>query len=144
MHIRWAIRLEMHNVSSCCGWKNYGCRRWSSGQRRRYLWRWRWDRGDKTEKGENRCGTVRGEGVINGTGKLLVATALCEKCSYLELFWSVFSCIRTKCGEILCIFPHSVRMQENKDQKNSEHGHFLRNAGCDRAWFNGASSNCLC
>ena len=28
--------------------------------------------------------------------------------------------------EILRISPHSVRMQENVDQNNSEYGHFLR------------------
>ena len=43
-----------------------------------------------------------------------------EKCPYSELFWSVFSRIRTEYGEI-----YSVRMQENTDQNNSEYGHFL-------------------
>ena len=31
--------------------------------------------------------------------------------------WSVFSRIRTEYGEILCISPYSVRMQEKTDQK---------------------------
>ena len=44
---------------------------------------------------------------------------LCKKCPYLEFFWSAFSRIWAKYGEIL---PYSVRMRENKDQKNSEYG----------------------
>ena len=39
---------------------------------------------------------------------------------------ALFSRIRTEYGEILRIYPYSVRMRENKDQKNSEDGHFLR------------------
>ena len=53
--------------------------------------------------------------------------SLREKCPYLELFWSAFSRIRTKYGEILSISPYSVRMHENVDQNNSEYGLFLRN-----------------
>ena len=49
-----------------------------------------------------------------------------EKCLYSELFWSVFSRIRTEYGEILRISPYSVRMWENADQNNSKYGHFLR------------------
>ena len=41
-----------------------------------------------------------------------------------ELFWSVFSRIRTEYGEILHISPYSVRMPENMDQNNSKNGHF--------------------
>ena len=51
------------------------------------------------------------------------------KCPYSELFWSVFSRMRTEYREILRIFPYSVRMRENADQNNSEYGHFSR-----RAW----------
>ena len=50
--------------------------------------------------------------------------SLREKCSYSEFFWSVFPRIRTKYGEIRTIPPYSVRMRENADQRNSEHGHF--------------------
>ena len=46
--------------------------------------------------------------------------SLRKKCPYSELFWSVFSRIRT------CISPYSVRMRENADQNNSEYGHFPR------------------
>ena len=46
--------------------------------------------------------------------------SLHKKCPYSELFWSAFSCIRTKYAEILCIPPYAVRMQENADQNNSE------------------------
>ena len=45
--------------------------------------------------------------------------ALRKKCPYSELFWSVFSRIRTEYGEILCISPYSVRMRENTDQNNT-------------------------
>ena len=51
-----------------------------------------------------------------------------EKCLYSELFWSVFSGIRTEYGEILRISPYSVRMPENTDQNNSEYRQFLRSA----------------
>ena len=51
-------------------------------------------------------------------------------CPYSESFWSIFSRIRTEYGEILCISPYSVRMQENTDQKNSEYGHFSRSDNC--------------
>ena len=50
--------------------------------------------------------------------------SLREKCPYSELFWSVFSCIRTENGEILRIYPYSLRMRENTDRNNS--GYFLR------------------
>ena len=51
-----------------------------------------------------------------------------EKCPYSELFWSIFSRIRTKYREILSIFPYVVRMRENTDENNSEYRHFLH---CD-------------
>ena len=51
---------------------------------------------------------------------------LCEKCPYLQLFWSVFSRIRTEHGEIRSISPYLIRMRENADQNNSKYGHFLR------------------
>ena len=56
----------------------------------------------------------------------IVFIILREKCSYSEFFWSIFYRIRTEYGEILRISPYSVRMLENTDQKNYEHGHFLR------------------
>ena len=43
-----------------------------------------------------------------------------EKCPYLELFLSAFTCIRTEYGEILRISPYSVRMRENADQNKSK------------------------
>ena len=46
-----------------------------------------------------------------------------KKCPNTEFFSSVFSRIRTEYGEILRIFPYSVRMRENTDQKK------LPNAG---------------
>ena len=49
-----------------------------------------------------------------------------ENFSYSELFWAVFSRIRTEYGEILLISLYSVRMRENTDHNNSEYGHFLR------------------
>ena len=55
-----------------------------------------------------------------------MSQAMDEKCPYLELFWSAFSHIRTKYGEIIHISPYSFEMRENIDQNNSEYGHFLR------------------
>ena len=49
-----------------------------------------------------------------------------ENCPYSEFFRSVFFRIRTEYGEIRSISPHSVRMRENTNQKNSEYEHFLR------------------
>ena len=46
-----------------------------------------------------------------------------KKYPYSELFWSVFSRIRTEYGEIR-IYQYLVRMRENADQNNSEYGHF--------------------
>ena len=46
----------------------------------------------------------------------------------MSVFWSVFSFIRTKYGDILIISPYAVQMHENKGQKNSEYGHFSRSA----------------
>ena len=43
-----------------------------------------------------------------------------KNCPYLELFWSVFSRIRTEYEDILPISPFSVQMRENKDQNNSK------------------------
>ena len=51
--------------------------------------------------------------------------SLREKCLCSELFWSVFSRIRTEYREILRISLYSVRMWENTDQNDSEYGHFL-------------------
>ena len=48
-----------------------------------------------------------------------------EKCPYSELFWFIFSRIRTEYREILSISPYLVQMRQNTDQSNSEHGHFL-------------------
>ena len=52
--------------------------------------------------------------------------SLREGCSFLEFFWFVFSLIRTEYGKVLLISPDLVRMRENVDKKNSEHGQFLR------------------
>ena len=41
-------------------------------------------------------------------------------------FWPVFYHIRTEYGEIRIIFPYSIQMRENTDQKNYEYGHFSR------------------
>ena len=53
-----------------------------------------------------------------------VRCTVCEKCPYSEFFLSVFSRIWTEYAEILRISLYSVRMFENKDQKNSEYGYF--------------------
>ena len=48
--------------------------------------------------------------------------SLRKKCSYSDLFWSAFSCIRTEYS--IFISPYSVQMRENADQNNFEYGHF--------------------
>ena len=53
----------------------------------------------------------------NDNGKNLSVSQL-EKCSYSELFWSVFSRIRTEYREIRRISLYA-------DQNNFEYGHFL-------------------
>ena len=47
---------------------------------------------------------------------------------------SVFSCIWTEYCEIRSISPYSARMQENKNRKNSEYGHFLHH-GYMKSWL---------
>ena len=39
-------------------------------------------------------------------------------------FWSIHSRIRTAYGDLLCKFLCLVQIRENRDQKDSEHGHF--------------------
>ena len=55
--------------------------------------------------------------------------ALRKKSPYSEFFWSVFSRIWTEYSETRSISPYSVRMKENKDQKNSKYGHFSCSEG---------------
>ena len=59
----------------------------------------------------------------SGTNALRVA--LLKRCSYSELFWSVFAAFGLN-TEICSANPYSVRMWENTGQENSEYGHFLR------------------
>ena len=47
------------------------------------------------------------------------------KCPCSELFWFLFSRIRTEYGEIRSISPYSIRMRENTDQNDSKYRHFL-------------------
>ena len=48
---------------------------------------------------------------------LELETRMCEKCPYLEFFWSAFSHIRAGYGDLLRKFPSSVQMQENTNKK---------------------------
>ena len=64
--------------------------------------------------------------ILRVTPHSITKKSLREKCPYSEFFWSVFSRIRTEYGNILRISSYSVRMQENRDQKYSEYGHFSR------------------
>ena len=57
--------------------------------------------------------------------------SLHKKCWYSELFWSIFSRIRTEYGGLLHISPYSIQMQENMDQKNSGYRPFSH-SGCDQ------------
>ena len=59
---------------------------------------------------------------------VLQEISLCEKCSNSEIFWSLFSCFRTEVSLPLSDRIRrdtSVQMRENRDQNNSEYGHFL-------------------
>ena len=47
-----------------------------------------------------------------------------KKCPWSELFWSLFSRIRTEYEEILCISPYSIRIGDDTDRNNSEYGHY--------------------
>ena len=53
-----------------------------------------------------------------------------ERMSKYEIFWFLFSCIRTEYKDLPSKSPHSVRKQENTDQKNSVFGLFLRSVLC--------------
>ena len=53
--------------------------------------------------------------------KIYKTNSLRKKCPDSELFWSVFSRIRTEYGKIRSTSPYSVRMRENADQSNSEY-----------------------
>ena len=55
------------------------------------------------------------------------ALSMHKKCLYSELFWFVFSRIRTEYREIRST-PYSVRMLKNADQNNSEYGPFSGSA----------------
>ena len=66
---------------------------------------------------------------LNNCRKLLLSKALRKMCPYLELFWSVFSRIRTEYGEIWSISPYSFRMRVNTDQNNFEYEHFSCSEG---------------
>ena len=48
-----------------------------------------------------------------------------KQCPHSELFWCIFSRIRSEEGEILRISLYSVRMRENSHQNNTEYGHLL-------------------
>ena len=60
--------------------------------------------------------------------RILNILRLRKRCPHSELFWSVFSRIRTDYGEIRNITAYSVRIRENTEQNNSEYGHFSRSA----------------
>ena len=86
---------------------------------------------DKLEKLEPGCmvetiGLWTPERLVSGH---LNSGSLRKKYLYSELFWSVFSHIRTEYGEIWSISQYSVQIRENADQNNSEYIHFSR-SGC--------------
>ena len=43
-----------------------------------------------------------------------------------EFFWSLYSRIWTDYSDLLRIFPYSLRVRENAEQKSSEHEYFSR------------------
>ena len=58
--------------------------------------------------------------------------SLRRKCLYSELFWSVLSSILKEYGGIRSSSLYSVQMQKNRDQNNSEYGHFSRSV-CNKS-----------
>ena len=60
--------------------------------------------------------------------EVLVYTAL--KLYVFGVIWSIFSRIWTEYREILRTSPHSLRMREIMEQKNSEYGQFSRSDTC--------------
>ena len=56
-------------------------------------------------------------------------------CPYSELFWSVYSHIRTEYGQTRSICLYSVRIRENVNHNDSEYGHFSRSAGFSGSRF---------
>ena len=59
-----------------------------------------------------------------------------KKCPYSELFWTIFSGIRTEHEEIQSISPYSVRIREYTNQNNSEYGRFSRSLKVSSSWKN--------
>ena len=57
-----------------------------------------------------------------------LSPSLRKKCPHSELFWFIFSRIRTEYEEVQSVSPNSVRMREITDQNNSEYGHFSDSA----------------
>ena len=51
-----------------------------------------------------------------------------KKCPNSEFFWSVFFRIRTEYRDLWGKSPYSIRMGENRDQKNSEYRHLSYSA----------------
>ena len=49
-------------------------------------------------------------------------------CPSSEFFWPVFSRITTEYRDLQGKSRHTAQMRENKDQQNSEYGHFSRRA----------------
>ena len=58
--------------------------------------------------------------------KFLKTLHYVKSVSIWSISGSYFSRIWTEYGEVRDISPHSVQMRENKDQKNSDYGHFSR------------------
>ena len=76
-------------------------------------------------------------------GKNWEMTWQLEKRPYSEFLRSMFCYIWSEYREIFRIFPYSVQMRENTDQKNSKHGHFPLQwvIQITEANFSGASSS---
>ena len=70
-------------------------------------------------------------GEIEWSSTFPVTLTLSKKCPYSELFWYVFSCIRTEYEEIRSTSPYPVWIRENTDQSNSEYGRFSRSVRHD-------------
>ena len=63
---------------------------------------------------------------VSSTSRNYHLRSLRKNCPFSELFWFVFSRIRTEYRELLHISPYSVQMRENANQNISEYGRFSR------------------
>ena len=93
---------------------------------------------------ENRRRSASKDPFVRAFLWLLCFVSLREKCWYSVFFWSVSSSIWTEYREIVRIFPYSVEMRQNKDQKNSEYRHVSRSVCFDLCFCSLLNTSLYC